>query len=85
MLMLMLVLILVFILNGSEDNTVVEKINLRNDNEYDLNLKKDDEYDLNLRKDDEYNLNLKKDDESAAFVFNAIANARPPLLSPIKY
>ena len=40
---------------------------------------------INLRKDDEYNLNLRKDDESAAFVFNAIANARPPLLSPIKY
>ena len=50
-----------------------------------INLRKDDEYDLNLRKDDEYNLNLRKDDESAAFVFNAIANARPPLLSPIKY
>ena len=40
---------------------------------------------INLRKDGEYNLNLRKDDESAAFVFNAIANARPPLLSPIKY
>ena len=74
---------------------IIEKINLRKDDEYDLNLRKDvehnlilrkdDEYDLNLRKDDEYNLNLRKDDESAAFVFNAIANARPPLLSPIKY
>ena len=40
---------------------------------------------INHRKDGEYNLNLRKDDESAAFVFNAIANARPPLLSPIKY
>ena len=64
---------------------IIEKINLRKDDEYDLNHRKDDECNLDIIKDDEYNLNLRKDDESAAFVFNAIANARPPLLSPIKY